>query len=111
MTIEEFLSRVMPCSIKRGDDYHPAEILDRGGNNLTCDDGSIDALLAILNDAWSRHPREGERRCGTCRHWAQIRLRCNAALPEMVGVGYVSTANENHGKTCHVWQRKEETKP
>lgn len=104
MTIDEFLSRVMPCSIKLGDDHHPAEIVDRAGHNLTIGDGSIDALLAIIKDAWSRHPREGERRCGTCRFFDAD--TCCGPRPAEVFVTAEST-KAHFGTTCPVWQREE----
>lgn len=74
-----------------------------------------EAIAAALNDAFSRHPRDGERCCGTCAHLESVAryseddtegvcsvlqaLRSDSIRHTIVDI-------DNQGKKCIVWQRR-----
>lgn len=119
MTIDEFFKvHQGPFEARPSLEDCSSEIRDANGETILFapyDPHFVFQHAAILNDAWSRHPREGERRCGTCRHWqahwdADHPMLCNAPFPASTAAADRRFMYDNGGCDCPLWQRKE-TKP
>jgi len=91
------------------EDFFVLETGVRSSIKLECKKSEAEAISVIINDALSRIPKEGERRCETCRwltHSPGISIKvCGAPHGEMTTQYIKDPRGAEAGTRCGVWQR------